>query len=264
MNILLIGDVIGKTGRRVLKAILPNVIEKYDIDFIILNAENSAGGFGLTLKVYEELKIFGVDVFTSGNHIWDNKDIFSFINEKEDILRPLNYPTNQNIPGRGFNIFYKGNKSILVINLMGRVFMGNPSLENPFFIARDVLSKHDFDICLIDFHAEATSEKYAFALYIENEFKDIANKICIYGTHTHVPTADVCLFPSGMAYTTDIGMTGAWHSIIGSKYDAISKYITGMPVRFEVDSSQGVFNAILLSVDDVIKSIQRIQIFEKL
>ncbi len=262
MNILAIGDVIGRTGRRVLKFILPEFIEKNNIDFVLLNAENAAGGFGLTLKVYEELKSLGVDVFTSGNHIWDNKEIFNFINEKEDILRPANYPTHQNIPGRGFKVFKKMGKNILVINLMGKVFMGNSALENPFFVAKDILSKNVFDLTIIDFHAEATAEKYAFALYIEHEFKDIANRIFIYGTHTHVPTADAFIFPSSMAYVSDIGMTGAWHSVIGSSYNAISKYLSGMPVRFEVDSSQGIFNAILLKAKDTIESIQRIQVFE--
>ncbi|GAB6077843.1 TIGR00282 family metallophosphoesterase [Hydrogenobaculum acidophilum] len=260
MNILAIGDVIGRTGRRTLKAILPKVIKEYEIDFILLNCENAAGGFGITLKVYEELKALGIDVFTSGNHIWDNKEIFTFIDQKEDILRPANYP--QGVPGMGFKVFNKSNKQILVINLMGKVFMGNPALENPFFVARDILNKNSFDIAIIDFHAEATAEKYAFALYIENEFKDIANKIFIYGTHTHVPTADALIFPSGMAYVTDIGMTGAWHSIIGTEYTAITKYLKGIPARFEVDESQGIFNAILLKAQDKIESINRLQIFE--
>ena len=262
MNILIVGDLIGRTGRRTLKHILPNVIKEHSIDFLVLNAENAAGGFGLTLKVYEELKDLGVDVFTSGNHIWDNKEIFSFIDRKPDILRPANHPMG--VPGRGFGLFEKQGKKIFVLNLMGRVFMGNPTLENPFFVAKKILSENDFDIALVDFHAEATAEKYAFALYIENEFKDVANKICIYGTHTHVPTADAFLFPSGMAYVTDIGMTGAWHSIIGTSYDAISKYLTGIPTRFEVDKSQGIFNAVLLKAEDSIESINRLQIFEDL
>lgn len=260
MHILAIGDVIGRTGRRVLKSILPHVLKEYEVDFVLLNCENAAGGFGITLKVYEELKALGIDVFTSGNHIWDNKEVFSFIDQKEDILRPANYPDG--VPGKGFGIFNKNQKQILVLNLMGRVFMGNPALENPFFVAKDILSKYYFDIAIIDFHAEATAEKYAFALYIENEFKDVANKIFIYGTHTHVPTADAFLFPSGMAYVTDIGMTGAWHSIIGTEYAAITKYLNGIPARFEVDKSQGIFNAILLKAEDTIESINRLQIFE--
>ncbi len=260
MNILIIGDVIGRAGRRALKALLPELIKEYDIDFIVSNAENAAGGFGLTLKVYEELSSLGIDVFTSGNHIWDNKEIFSFIDQKENVLRPINY-SKENIPGRGFGLFRKKDKNILIINAMGRVFMGS-NLENPFFMVKDIISQYEFDLCLVDFHAEATAEKYAFALYMEHEFPEKANKICIYGTHTHVPTADNFIFPSGMAYVTDIGMTGAWHSIIGTSYDAISKYLTGLPVRFEVDSSQGILNAILLKAQDKIESIQRFQIFE--
>ncbi len=260
MNILAIGDVIGRTGRRVLKSMLPDILKGYSVDFVLLNCENAAGGFGITMKVYEELKSLGVDVFTSGNHIWDNKEIFSFIDQKEDILRPANYP--EGVPGRGFRVFSSSDKNILVLNLMGRVFMGNPALENPFFVAKDILSKNPFDLAIIDFHAEATAEKYAFALYIENEFKDIANKIFIYGTHTHVPTADAVLFPSGMAYVTDIGMTGAWHSIIGTEYGAITKYLKGVPARFEVDKSQGILNAILLKAQDKIESINRLQLYE--
>ncbi len=239
MRFLLIGDVIGRTGRNALKRFLPDIIERYNIDFIVANAENAAGGFGLTKKVYKGLIGLNIDVLTSGNHIFDKKEIFEIINE-ENILRPANYPTG--VPGKGFNIFKKNDKKIAVINLMGRVFMGIP-LDCPFRKFDEIYEKikNKVDYIIVDFHAEVTSEKNAFGYYVDGR-ADI-----VFGTHSHVATADEKILPKGTVYITDVGMTGAYNSVIGMKIEEpIKKFLTGIGKKYEVSKEGFLFQALFV------------------
>ncbi len=253
MKFLIIGDVIGRTGRNALKEFLPSIIEKEKPDFIIANGENAAGGFGITKKVYNELLSLGIDVVTSGNHIWDKKEIVQFIDQEERLLRPANYPPSA--LGRGYGIYKKGNKKIAVINIMGRVFMGIP-LDCPFRTFDVIYEriKDSSDYIVVDFHAEATSEKMAFGYYVDGK-ADI-----VFGTHSHVPTADEQILPKGTAYITDVGLTGAVHSVIGMKVDQpIYKFLTGMPVKYEVATGGYLFHGIIVEKNDEKTEIRRIK-----
>ncbi len=245
MKFLIVGDIIGRPGRRCLKKLLPQLREEFEPDVLIANVENSAGGFGLTEKVYRELKELGVDVMTSGNHIWDKKEVFRFIDDTKDLLRPANYP--QGVPGRGWNIFEKNGTKFAVINLMGRIYL-DPNLDNPFRVFDSIYSEvfQEANIVIVDFHAETTSEKWAFGLYTDGRAS------VVYGTHTHVPTADETILPRGTAYTTDVGMTGALYSVIGMKSkEPIERFILGLPRRFEVeDRGDIVLNAILVDINE--------------
>ena len=254
MRFLLIGDVIGRTGRTTLKEVLPEVKVKYKPDFIVLNGENLAGGFGITKKVFEEIKNLGVDVITSGNHIWDKKEIFKFIDEEPSLLRPANYPPMA--PGRGYGIYKKNDKKIAVINLMGRVFMGLP-LDCPFRKFDEIYEeiKDKVDYIIVDFHGEATSEKNAFGYYVDGR------ATVVYGTHTHVQTADERILPKNTVYITDIGLTGAYHSVIGVKIDEpINGFLSGLPQKFEVAKGDKVFNSLFVEIKDFQIEIERIQI----
>ncbi|NPA13141.1 MAG: TIGR00282 family metallophosphoesterase [Aquificae bacterium] len=240
MRFLCIGDVIGRTGRKALKHFLPQVIKDYQPDFIVLNGENGAGGFGLTKKVFDEFISLGVDVITSGNHIFDKKEVLSFIDNEKRLLRPANYPPQA--LGIGYNIYNKNGKNICVINLMGRVFMGIP-LDCPFRkfdeIYEEVKDKADYII--VDFHGEATSEKTAFGFYVDGR-ADI-----VFGTHSHVATADEMLLPKGTVYITDVGMTGAKYSVIGMKVEEpIMKFITGMPTKYDVAKDGLLFQCLFV------------------
>ncbi len=257
MKFLLIGDIIGKPGRRALSAFLERNREKFDV--VIANVENSAGGFGITWKVYQELKDMGVDVLTSGNHIWDKKEIYEFIDKCPDLLRPANYP--EGVPGRGFCILEKGSTRLCVINLMGRIFL-EPGLDNPFRVFDAIYEKvsQETPIILVDFHAETTSEKWAFGIYVDGRAS------AVYGTHTHVPTADEFILKRGTAYVSDVGMTGAWYSVIGMSYrEPIERFLYALPRRFKVEEKEEVvFNAIEVEIDPSTgraKSIRRIKEF---
>ena len=256
MNILFIGDIVGRPGREAIKTLLSGLIKEYRLDFVIANAENAAGGSGITPRVAEELFSYGIDVLTSGDHIWKKKEIFEFINQQERILRPANYPGSA--PGRGFAVF-KTRKGINlgIINVNGRVFM--EALECPFrtsIKAQEELSKQA-KIIIVDIHAEATSEKVALGWYLDGKVS------AVIGTHTHIQTADEKILPQGTAYLTDVGMTGPYNSVIGRKTeDILERFLTSLPTRFQVAQEDVQLAAAVLGIDEEsgkAKSIERIQ-----
>jgi len=240
MIVLAIGDIIGSPGRRTVKEILPGLRQQYGIDFVIANGENVAGGLGLTLNTAEELFDVGVDVITSGNHIWAQKEIIPYLDSEMPILRPLNYPPG--VPGRGYLVF--GNRMV-VVNLIGRTFIGN--FDCPFRAMDELLAelKTKPAVIIIDFHAEATSEKMALGRYLDGRVS------AVLGTHTHVGTIDSQLMPGGTAYVTDIGMTGPINSVIGDDTETVlSRFLSMIPHRLAVGKGKVTFNAILVTVDE--------------
>ena len=243
MNILAIGDIVGELGvKRAIKE-LPGLKKEYNIDFCIVNGENSAGGMGITKKIFDALINAGADVITMGNHTWGKKDIFSFIDDKK-IIRPSNY--SRGIPGKGYSIFNKNNKKIAVINLIGRTEMGILS-ENPFTVANDIYEqlKDKVDIFVLDFHAEATAEKIAMGYYMDGKFN------IIFGTHTHVQTADDKILEKGTGYITDIGMTGPRKSVIGMDIDvSLKRFITSLPERYKLASGETMINGCVFKIND--------------
>ncbi len=256
MKILAVGDIVGKTGVQSLKINLPKIIEEHKIDFVIVNGENAADGMGLTEKLYREILACKVNVVTMGNHTWAKKDIFGFIEDK-NIIRPANYPSNNS--GKGYRIFECKNKKIAVINLIGRVTMSVLS-ENPFLEARNIIDKikDTVDIIVIDFHAEATAEKIALGYYLEGD------ATIIFGTHTHVQTADEQILENGTAFITDIGMTGPKYSVIGMDPKAsIKRFETSLPEKYRVAEGNAIFNGVIFEIDDITneaKDIERIYI----
>ncbi len=256
MRFLIVGDIIGNPGRRALKKFLSAEGGSLNYDFLIVNGENAAGGFGITEKVYKSLKELGVDVITTGNHVWDKKETWSFIGKTKDLLRPANYP--EGVPGLGWNIFEKSGVRIAVINLMGLVFM-NPYLENPFLTFDRIYGevKDRSDVVVVDFHAEATSEKSAFALYAKGRAQ------IIFGTHTHVPTADERIMDGETAFITDVGMSGVLNSVIGVNLkEALPYYLHGVKRKFHVaEKDDVVFNALIVDLDENLKptKVERIQ-----
>lgn len=257
MKVLLIGDIVGKTGRNALKSLLPNMVSRYKIDVTIANGENSAGGFGITEKVAAELFSYGVDVITTGNHVWDKKESISYITKENRILRPLNFPSGA--PGAGSILFrVGGKKQIAVLCVSGRVFMN--ILDCPFRTTANEVAKlkESTDIIIIDFHAEATSEKIAFGYFMDGKVS------AVIGTHTHVQTADETILPGGTAYITDVGMTGPVNSVIGiEKEQIIERFLTHMPRKYDVAAGDGLLSAVVLEIDDKngkAIAIQRLQI----
>jgi len=256
MKILFIGDIVGKPGREAVRVILPKLKKEHALDFVIANAENASGGSGITSKVSEELFSFGVDVLTSGDHIWKKKEIFELINQDDRILRPVNYPCQA--PGQGKRVFKtKSGERIGVINVNGRVFM--EALECPFktaLAAYEELSK-ETKVVVVDIHAEATSEKVALGWYLDGKAS------AILGTHTHIQTADEKILPQGTAYITDTGMCGAYDSVIGRKIDdVLTRFLTLIPVRFEVAEENVQLHAVVIDIDEKsgkARSITRIQ-----
>jgi metallophosphoesterase (TIGR00282 family) len=239
MIILAIGDIVGKPGRQAIHEMVPDLRKEYGIDLVIANGENAAGGFGLTIATTQELLDDGVDVLTSGNHIWAQKEIVPYLDEDVPVLRPLNYPPG--VPGRGYLL----KKRALVVNLMGRTFMA--SLDCPFRTMDKLLEEVSpkLKVIIVDFHAEATSEKVALGRYLDGRVS------AVLGTHTHVGTIDARILPGGTAYVTDIGMTGPDDSIIGDDADAvIQRFITMMPHRLSVGKGRPVFNAMMVEMDD--------------
>ncbi len=256
MRFLLIGDVIGRTGRNALKHFLPKIIEEKNIDFIVANGENAAGGFGITKKVFKELISLKIDVITSGNHIWDKKEVFEFIDKEERLLRPANYPIGT--PGRGYGIYSKKEKNIAVINLMGRALMGIP-LDCPFRKFDEIYNqiKEKADIIVVDFHAETTSEKTAFGYYVDGR-ADI-----VFGTHSHIQTSDEIFLPKGTVYITDVGLTGALHSVIGMKInEPIERFLTGIPRKYEVATGDLLFQGLFVDTDE--RKIERLRLIHYL
>ena len=237
MLILTIGDIVGQPGRQAVSKFLPNLHQQYGLDMVIANAENAAGGFGLTSAIARELFDNGVDVLTSGNHIWAQKEIIPYLDGEMPILRPLNYPPE--VPGRGYMIAGQ----VMVVNLMGRTFMRE--IDCPFRAMDKLLAelKHKPPVIIVDFHAEATSEKMAMGRYLDGRVS------AVLGTHTHVGTIDAQLLPQGTAYVTDIGMTGPTDSIIGDDPESVlRRFLTGMPHRLSVGKGKPIFNAIMVEV----------------
>lgn len=239
MLILAIGDIIGSPGRRAVTKLVPELRRERGVDFVIANAENAAGGFGVTPETAQELLGADVDVLTSGNHIWAQKEIFPYLDSEMPLLRPLNYP--HGVPGRG----YISKNGILVVNIIGRVFMDDKDCP---FRAMDALLTNMVNrppIIVVDFHAEATSEKWAMGRYLDGRVS------AVLGTHTHVGTTDAQVLPGGSAYVTDIGMTGPVDSIIGDDTESVLKrFLTSMPYRLTVGRGRTMLNAILVTVDD--------------
>ena len=237
--ILMIGDIIGRPGRQAVQELLPDLRQQYGLSLVIANAENAAGGFGLTSTTAMELLDAGVDVLTSGNHIWAQQEIIPHLDEDMPILRPLNYPPG--VPGKGYII----NNQAMVVNLMGRIFMGD--VDCPFRAIDQLLTevKPKPPVIIVDFHAEATSEKIAMGRYLDGRVS------AVLGTHTHVETTDSQLLPHGTAYITDIGMTGPIDSVIGMETKTvIQRFLTGIPHRLSVAKGKTMFNAVLVRVDE--------------
>jgi len=244
MKILFIGDIVGAPGREAIKKLVAPLRQEEKIDFVIANAENASGGSGITLKVATELFSSGVDVLTSGDHIWKRPEIFELISQEERILRPLNFPSGA--PGHGANIFKTKNGIKLgVININGRVFMD--ALECPFktaLIACESIAE-ETKIIILDVHAEATSEKIALGWYLDGKVS------AIFGTHTHIQTADEKILPKGTAYITDVGMTGPYDSVIGRrKEDVLTRFLSSIPVRFEVAQGDIQLHGALVEIDE--------------
>lgn len=244
MKLLFVGDVVGRPGRQALERRLDRLIDRHHVDLVIANGENAAAGFGLTLDIARELLDAGVDVITSGNHIWDKREIYSYLDSQPRLLRPANYPDAS--PGRGSGIYAtSAGLKVGVINLEGRIFM-NP-LECPFRTADRLVTelRRETKVILVDIHAEATSEKMALGHYLDGRVS------AVIGTHTHVQTADEQILPGGTAYQTDAGMTGARDSVIGiSKEIAIEKFITQLPIRFDVAKKSPMLNGVLIDISE--------------
>ena len=243
MKILFIGDIFGKSGRDVARRAIPVLVERRGIDFVIANVENSAAGFGVTGDVAETILSYGVDVMTSGNHVWDKKEVLEYIPRQPKLLRPANFPAG--VPGRGtFLGRTRSGQTIGVINLMGRVFM--TPLDDPFAAALKEIDalRAKARIIFVDFHAEATSEKIAMGWHLDGRVTAVV------GTHTHVQTADERILPKGTAYQTDVGMTGPHDSIIGVTIDAaLGRFLNAMPARFEAATGPGRLNAVEITAD---------------
>lgn len=243
LKILAIGDLVGESGVRKLKELLPKIREEEKIDFVIVNAENSADGMGITNKIFNELKALHIDVITMGNHTWGKKDIFGFIDDKI-LIRPANYVAK--VPGKGYGIYECKGKEICVVNLIGRTDM-NVQSENPFTRMQSILEKvkDKADIIILDFHAEATAEKIAMGYYLDGKVT------AIFGTHTHVQTADETILEKGTAYITDIGMTGPAKSVIGMDIDAsIKRFETTLPEKYKVASGEAKLNGCIFEIND--------------
>lgn len=243
LRVLFIGDIVGEPGRDAVKALLPDLVKDNLVDFVVANCENAAAGKGITPKITEYLLNTGINVLTSGNHIWDRQEIIPYIETQPLLLRPANYP--KGTPGKGHGIFEtKMGYRIGVVNLCGKLFMD--SYEHPFLTALDLvneLSKHTRMI-IVDFHAEATSEKIAMGWYLDGKVS------AIIGTHTHVQTADERVLPKGSSYITDVGMTGSMDSVIGmDKEKAIKRFLTLIPTRLEPATDNVCLNGVLVDLD---------------
>ncbi len=244
MRILFIGDIVGRPGRQLVRTGLSAVVSRHEIDFVIANGENSAAGFGITREIGDELLEMGVDVLTSGNHIWDKKEALDYIGTEPRLLRPANYPAG--VPGNGSYVARAQNgQSVGVINIMGRVFMLN--IDDPFAVVlREIEAmRQRARIIFVDFHAEATSEKAAMGWHLDGKVTAVV------GTHTHVQTADERVLPKGTAYLTDAGMTGPHDSIIGVEVEpALSRFLTGLPSRFETATGNPRLNGVVIDADE--------------
>lgn len=243
MRILFIGDIFAKVGRDLVKRAVPALVTRHGLDLVIANAENSAGGFGITRDISKELLGQGIAVLTSGNHVWDKKELLTFIDEEPRLLRPFNYPAGT--PGRGSTIVTTpSGERVAVLNLMGRVFM--TAIDDPFALGRAEVErlKAHASIVFVDFHAEATSEKIAMGWHLDG----LATAVV--GTHTHVQTADAQVLPGGTAYCTDVGMTGPHDGVIGvERGPIIQRFLTGLPTKFDTASGMPRFHGVIVTAD---------------
>ncbi|MGA3239285.1 MAG: TIGR00282 family metallophosphoesterase [Bryobacteraceae bacterium] len=243
MNILFIGDIFASPGRRIVADHLQDIVQSNRIDLTIANAENAAGGFGITPSIAEELFALGLDVLTSGNHVWDKRELFDYFARQPRLLRPANYP---DAPGRGaIALRARNDVECAVLNLQGRTYM--PPIDCPFRTADRLLGELDpsIQVKFVDFHAEVTSEKVAMGWYLDGRVSAVV------GTHTHVPTADTRILPGGTAYQTDCGMTGPYGSVIGVDTTIIlQKFLTGLPVRMEASKNSPELHAVIVDVDE--------------
>ncbi|MFA6378863.1 MAG: TIGR00282 family metallophosphoesterase [Candidatus Omnitrophota bacterium] len=257
MNILCVGDIVGKPGRDAVAALVPKLIEEHDLELVIANVENAAGGAGIIPKIAEELFSCGCDVLTTGDHIWDKKEVLDFLDQTPTLLRPANFPSDA--PGHGFFVIEtKRGKKIGVINLLGRVFI-RYNTNCPFEAVTKALKEiyRQTRIVIVDFHAEATSEKIAFGHFVDGKVS------AVFGTHTHVQTADEKILPLGTGYLTDAGMTGPFDSVIGQKKEnIIERFLTTIPHKFEVATEDVGLNGVIFTIDDktgVTTKVLRIQ-----
>jgi 2',3'-cyclic-nucleotide 2'-phosphodiesterase len=243
VRILFIGDIFGKPGREIARRAIPAIVEQRDVDFVIANVENSAAGFGVTGDIADTILSYGVDVMTSGNHVWDKKEVLDYIPRQPRLLRPANFPPG--VPGRGSYVGRtRTGEPVGVINLMGRIFMA--PLDDPFAAAlREIdAMRSKTRVIIVDFHGEATSEKVAMGWHLDGRVT------AVFGTHTHVQTADERVLPKGTACLTDVGMTGPHDSIIGVTVEAaLARFLNGMPARFESATGPGRLNAVIVTAD---------------
>ena len=260
VKLLFIGDIVGQPGRRAVKELLPKLREAHGLDFVVANGENSAGGSGITPKIAEEIFSAGVNVITTGDHLWDQKEVMELLENEKRFLRPLNYPAAT--PGRGGGVFQVQSPksevqspiSVGVLNLQGRTFM--PPLENPFLMGLEEVKKlrAQTKIIFVDFHAEATSEKIAFARMVDGHVSAVV------GTHTHVQTADEQIFPGGTGYLTDAGFTGPHESVLGREIaPVIQRFLTNMPQRFEVAKERVILHGVMIEIDEASGKALKIQ-----
>jgi 2',3'-cyclic-nucleotide 2'-phosphodiesterase len=253
VKILFIGDIVGQPGRRAVKELLPRLRQQFDLQFVIANGENSAGGSGITPKIADEILSAGVDVITSGDHLWDQKEVVDLLHNETRFLRPLNYPPGT--PGRGSLVVQKqGLPPVAVLNLQGRTFMAD--LENPFHAARSEVEhlRRQANVVFVDIHAEATSEKIALARMLDGRVSAVV------GTHTHVQTADEQIFPGGTAYLTDAGFTGPHESVLGREIaPVLQRFLTNMPQRFEVARERVLLQGAVVDINEADGKAVRIQ-----
>ena len=247
MRILICGDVVGRTGRKAIVKYMPKLRERYDLDFIIVNGENAAGGFGITPKICDEFYDVGVDVITTGNHVWDQRDIIPHFDKEQRILRPDNFPAGT--PGRGVAEFSDARgRRIVVMHLMARLFMD--PLDDPFAAMTLMLNTWrlgaNADAIILDFHGEASSEKMAMGHFVDGKVSVVV------GTHTHVPTADAQVFPGGTGYQTDLGMCGDYDSVIGIRKEiSVERFVRKMPtVRMEAAAEEATLCGVMVDIDD--------------
>ena len=244
MRILVLGDVMGRPARRAMRDLVPSLVKTEEIDLVVANAENAAGGMGVDIKSAHELLSAGAQVLTSGNHIWKKKEIYSYLDEHDHLIRPANFPVGA--PGKGWCRWQKNGFSALVINLQGRVFMPN-HVDDPFRCVDEILRQQgrSCPVVIVDMHAEATSEKNAMGWYLDGRAS------LVYGTHTHVQTADERILPGGTAFITDVGMCGPLDSVIGMEKEGVIKgFLTQLPRQFEVAEDNVVLQGVIVDVDD--------------
>jgi hypothetical protein len=258
IRVLFIGDIVGNVGRKAVQSVLPQLKDTYNPDLIVANGENAAGGRGITASIARELFGMGVHGITMGNHTWDNKDIFEFIDEEPRIVRPANFPPGT--PGRGMTVLTAGSLELAVINLQGRSFL--PPIDCPFRAADALIeqARRKYRFIFVDFHAEATSEKIAMGWHLDGKASVVV------GTHTHVQTNDERILPGGTAYMTDVGMVGSMDGVLGMEREAVlTKFKTQLPVRFTADRGKWQFHGVVVDLDNktgLAQKIQKLRIYE--